>query len=144
MKILAIALLLICSPAVAHTPRTDEAFTFTTTETPVEAGVAAPAPGVRVTRFNTDLEYGDGHRESAAGHCSVSKSPPGAAFDESGVCGAPGAYTLEVHCQPAPGKVGSNCWGSLTGALDGRHNGLGGLVTYQRTPEGETGVGRWN
>jgi hypothetical protein len=50
---------------------------------------------------------------------------------------------MEFHCQPA-GRAGSSCWGSLTGDLDGHHNGLSGLITYQSGPEGDVGVGRWN
>jgi hypothetical protein len=135
MRLVAI-LLLISSPAAAHDARAAEAFTFTGSEQ------AAPG-GARVTGFNANLEYGDGHRESVAGQCTAREAPPGAEFSRSGVCKAPGAYTMEFHCRPA-GPTGSSCWGSLTGDLDGRHNGLTGLITYRSGPEGDVGVGRWD
>lgn len=138
MMRLAAALLLISSPVAAHDARASEVFTFTGSEQ------AAPGGGpARRTGFKASLEYGDGHRESVAGQCTARDNPPGAAFSRSGVCRAPGAYTMEFHCQPA-GQAGSNCWGSLTGDLDGHHNGLTGLITYQSGPEGDAGVGRWN
>jgi hypothetical protein len=147
VKRLAVALLLASSPAAAHDARASESFTFTTTEKVAEGRDAAQASNARdaqVTSFATSLEYGDGHRESVAGTCSARVNPPGAAFSQTGVCVAPGAYTLEFHCQATPEKTRSNCWGQLTGALEGHHNGLTGLVTYQVTPEGAAGVGRWN
>jgi hypothetical protein len=139
MMRLAAALLLISTPVAAHDARSAEAFTFTSLEQPVSGA----EPGALVTGFKANLEYGDGHRESVAGQCTAQDNPPGAAFSRSGVCQAPGAYTMEFHCQAA-GRSGSNCWGSLTGALDSRHNGLTGLITYQSGPEGVVGVGRWN
>jgi hypothetical protein len=139
---LAAALLLISSPVASHDARAAEAFTFTGAEQARPGGGVAGA-GTLVTGFNANLEYGDGHRESVAGQCTARDNPPGAAFTRSGVCTAPGAYTMEFHCQ-AVGPGGSNCWGFLTGDLDGRHNGLTGLVTYQSGPEGVAGVGRWN
>jgi hypothetical protein len=133
-----LALLLVALPLTAQAA---EFFTFTTTEKAVEASPVAQASAgsaARVTTFSTNLEYGDGHRETATGRCSAWASPRGAAFDQTGECVAPGAFTLEFHCR------GANCWGALTGALDGHHNGLNGLVTYQNNAEGISGVGRWN
>jgi hypothetical protein len=143
VKSLAFSLLLVCSPATAHTGRTAEDFTFTGTEKAIEGDAGSGSTAV-VTSFSTNLEYGDGHRESASGKCTVSKNPPGAAFGLSGVCVAPGVYTMEFHCQAAVGEAEVNCWGSLTGAPESHHNGLTGLVTYQTGPEGVAGVGRWN
>jgi hypothetical protein len=138
MKRLILALLLAAGPLTA---RAAEFFTFTTTEKPVAAEALAQAstsPAARITTFTTNLEYGDGHRETATGKCSAVAAPRGAAFDETGVCVAPGAFTLDFHCR------GADCWGALTGALEGHHNGLNGLVTYQNNAEGISGVGRWN
>lgn len=142
MMRLAAVLLLIGFPAAAHDGRAAEVFTFTSTEQPVSGGDPAD-PGATITGFKANLEYGDGHRESVAGRCAARDNPAGTSFSRSGVCRAPGAYTMEFHCQ-ASGGAGSNCWGSLTGTLDGRHNGLTGLITYRSGPEGVVGVGRWN
>jgi len=139
---LAAALLLVSSPAAAHEARAAEVFTFSSVEQAVAPGDPAE-PGAIATVFKANLDYGDGHRESVAGRCTAQDNPPGAAFTRSGVCRAPGAYTMEFHCRPA-GASGSNCWGSLTGDLDSHHNGLTGLITYQSGPEGLVGVGRWN
>jgi hypothetical protein len=136
---LATALLLISTPVAAHDAHAAEVFTFTSSE----QAVAGAEPGALVTGFKASLDYGDGHRESVAGQCTARDNPPGAAFSRSGVCRASGVYTMEFHCQAA-GPAGANCWGSLTGALDGRHNGLTGLITYRSGPEGLVGVGRWN
>ena len=142
MNRLALALLLIASPAAAHDARASETFTFTTTQGPI-AAQSSTARDAKGMSFTTDLEYGDGHRERAAGECSVRTIPPGDEYSQTGVCVAPGAYTLAFHCA-APGKAGANCWGELTGAIEGHHNGLTGLVTFRNTPEGIAGVGRWN
>ncbi len=141
MMRLAFALLLISSPVAAHDARAAEAFTFTGLERAITGAPAAS--GAQTTGFKADLDYGDGHRESVAGECTVRDNPPGVAFSRSGTCKAPGAYTMEFHCQPA-GRAGLNCWGYLTGDLDSHHNGLTGLITYQSGPQGDVGVGRWN
>jgi hypothetical protein len=136
MMRLAVILLLISSPVAAHDARASEVFTFTGSE-------QAAAGDAVITGFKANLDYSDGHRESVAGQCTARDNPPGGAFSRSGVCRAPGAYTVEFHCQPA-GRAGANCWGYLIGDLDGHHNGLTGLITYQSGPEGDAGVGRWN
>lgn len=66
------------------------------------------------------------------------------AFSRVGVCVAPGAYTLSFRCQATPDAGGSICRGELTGALDGRHNGLAGEVTYEVAADGSVGVGDWD
>jgi hypothetical protein len=142
MMRLAAVLLLIATPVAAHDARAAEVFTITGLEQAVVAGDPAEPTAV-VTGFRADLDYGDGHRESVAGRCTAKDNPPGGAFSRSGVCRAPGAYTMEFHCQAA-GRSGSSCWGSLTGDLDGHHNGRTGLITYQAGLEGVVGVGRWN
>jgi hypothetical protein len=139
---LAVALLLISTPVAAHDGRAAEVCTFSSIEQAISKDPATAA-GATITGFRADLDYGDGHRESVAGRCTAQDNPPGAAFSRSGVCRAPGAYTMEFHCQAA-GRSGSSCWGSLTGDLDGRHNGRTGLITYQSGQEGVVGVGRWN
>jgi len=142
MMRLAAVLLLISSPVAAHDARAAEVFTFTGSEQAGYGGGAAQ-PDAAISGFKANLEYEDGHRESVASHCTARDNPPGAAFSRSGVCTAPGAYTMEFHCQ-AVGRAESSCWGSLTGDLDGHHNGRTGLVTYQSGPDGVVGVGRWN
>jgi hypothetical protein len=143
MMRLAAALLLIGFPAAAHDARAAEVFTFTSVEQPIAAAADTAARTGVTTGFKAELEYGDGHRESVAGHCTAQDNPPGAVFSRSGVCTAPGAYRMEFHCQAA-GESGSSCWGSLTGEIDGHHNGRTGLVTYQSGQQGVVGVGRWN
>jgi hypothetical protein len=139
---LAVALLLIGTPVAAHDARAAETFTITGAE-PAHASGGAAGSSPLVTGFNANLDYGDGHREIVAGQCTVRDNPPGAAFSRSGTCRAPGAYTMEFHCQPA-GPDESSCWGFLTGDLDGRYNGLTGLIAYRSGPAGVVGVGRWN
>jgi hypothetical protein len=143
VKRLAIALLLASSPAAAHDARSSEWFKFTTTEAVVIPDTARGpvARGVQFTNFSSDLEYGDGHQERVTGQCSFMVPNT---FTQVGVCVAPGAYTLGFRCQVTPAAKGPSCWGRLTGALDGRHNGLTGRVTYQITAEGITGVGNWD
>ena len=142
MMRLAVVVLLISTPVAAHDGRAAETFTFTSIEQPASAG-GPTEPGAILTGFKANLEYGDGHRESVAGQCTAQDTPAGTSFSRSGVCRAPGAYTMEFHCQAA-GRTGSSCWGSLTGDLDGHHNGRTGLITYQSGLEGVVGVGRWN
>ena len=144
MRLAAAFLLVVSIPVAAHAhdARAAEVFTFTSSQRAI-ASSASTAPGVIVTGFAADLEYGDGHRESVAGRCEARDNPPGAAFSRSGVCTAPGAFTMEFHCQTA-GREGADCWGALSGARDGHHNGLTGLITYRVGPEGVAGVGRWN
>jgi hypothetical protein len=140
MMRLAAALLLVSTPVAAHDARGAEVFTFTSSQRAIAAG-ASSEPGVIVTGFAADLDYADGHRESVAGRCEA-REPSGGTFNRSGLCRAPGAFTIEFHCQPA-GQAEADCWGSLIGAREGYHHGLTGLVAYHVGPEGVVGVGRW-
>jgi hypothetical protein len=141
LVVFALAGAVVTSPAAAHDARAAAVFTFTASEQALPAGPAGP--GAVVTSLAANLEYGDGHRESVASHCEAQDIPGGPEFTRSGVCHAPGAYTMVFHCQAA-GEAGSNCWGYLTGELSGQHNGRTGLITYRVGPEGVVGVGRWN
>lgn len=143
MRQLAAALLLLCAPVAAQAA---DNFTFTNTTKMID-GVRVPAQGAdfrgaRVFSFSTDVVYANGQKETVSGKCSGWKNPPGAQFDQSGVCASPGAYTMQYSCQPEAGKNEGNCWGYLVG--EGRFKGRTGLVTYRSSASGNTGVGRWN
>jgi hypothetical protein len=145
MKRLLTALIFLCTPVAAHAA---DNFTFTTTNK-TNDGVRAPLQGpnfqgAQVFTFVDDVVYADGRKESVTGKCGGWKNPPGAQFDQSGVCVSPKNYTLRYSCQPETGKTVSNCWGYLEGAPESVFKGRTGLVTYRTTPTGVVGVGRWN
>lgn len=145
MKRLVAALLFLCAPVAAHAADT---FTFSTVNKPID-GVRVPLQGpsfqgAQVFGFTTDVTYGDGRKESVTGKCGGWKNPPGAQFDQSGVCVSPKNYTMRYSCQPEPAKNVSNCWGYLEAAPESAFKGRTGLVTYRTTAQGVVGVGRWN
>jgi hypothetical protein len=145
MKRFAAALLLLCAPAAAHAA---DNFTFSGMTKGID-GVRAPAQGAQflgaqVFSYSTDVVYANGQKETITGKCGGWKNPPGAQFDQSGVCNSPGNYTMQYSCQPETGKPGANCWGYLVGAPEGRYKGRTGLVTYRNADGGNVGVGRWN
>jgi len=145
MKRLCAALLFLCAPAAAHAADT---FTFTTVNKFVD-GVRVPQQGpsflgAQVFSFDTETVYADGHKDKQLGKCSGWKNPPGAQFDQSGVCTSPKNYTLRYSCQPEAGKNVSNCWGYLEAAPESPFKGRTGVIAYRTTANGVVGVGRWN
>ena len=145
MKRLCAALLLLCAPLAAHAA---DDFTFSTVNKGID-GVRVPLQGssfggAQVFSFISDTVYADGHKDSIPGKCSGWRNPPGAQFEQSGVCVAPKAYTLRYSCQSEAGKNVSNCWGYLEAAPESAFKGRTGVLAYRTTATGVVGVGRWN